>query len=256
MVKQNNSSGKYTYCIIRCAEPRQFTNLGIGERSDIVYTVHFNNLAAVVSDSPTNEYEQTRRNMMAHTRVLEEVMQDYTILPVRFGTVASSLEAIEEQLLKRRFGELVGLLSEMKGRIELGLKAFWYEGIIYEEIVKENRSIQRLRDSLIDRQPEETYYERIHLGKIIESAMWEKRDKDAERILNRLRPLVIRSRANKVITDHMVLNAAFLVEQDSEAEFDQKVQQLDIEMGDRLMFKYVGPVPPYNFVDITIHWDE
>ncbi|MBU1661043.1 MAG: GvpL/GvpF family gas vesicle protein, partial [Chloroflexi bacterium] len=233
-----------------------FTNLGIGERGDIVHTIHFNNLAAVVSDSPIIEYDSSRRNMMAHTLVLEEVMKEFTILPVRFGTVATGEKAIREQVLKRRYGELVGLLAEMKGRIELGLKAFWYEGIIFEEIIKENPPIRRLRDSLMGRSVEESYYDRIRLGELIEKAMWEKRDEDAERILPRLRPLVYQARANKVITDRMVLNAAFLLEQKREAEFDQAVQQLGTEMGDRMMFKYVGPVPPYNFVNITISWDD
>jgi len=53
----------------------------------------------------------------------------------------------------------------------------------------------------------------------------------------------------------MVLNAAFLVERVHEPEFDQAVQKLDAEMGKRLIFKYVGSAPPYNFVNILIHWD-
>jgi hypothetical protein len=91
---------------------------------------------------------------------------------------------------------------------------------------------------------------------MIEAALSKKRDEDAEKILERLRPLVYKSRVNKVITDKMVLNAAFLVNHEHEAEFDQAMQSLDAEMGKRLMFKYVGPVPPYNFVNITIHWDK
>ena len=53
----------------------------------------------------------------------------------------------------------------------------------------------------------------------------------------------------------MVLNAAFLVEKANEAACDQAVQALDAEMGKRMMFKYVGPVPPYNFVNIVVQWD-
>jgi hypothetical protein len=256
MPEAKNETGKYIYCIIRSAEPRQFSTLGIGERGDIVHTVHFMNLAAVVSDSSVIEYDSSRRNMMAHTLVLEEVMRDFTILPVRFCTIAPNAQAIEEQVLKRRFGELNGILNEMEGRAEMGLKAFWYEGIIFEEIVKENPPIQRLRDRLMGRPPEETYYERIRLGEMIESTMWKKRDEDAEKILACLRPLVCKTQVNKVITDRMVLNAAFLIEQEQEAEFDQAVRQLDAKMASRLMFKYVGPVPPYNFVNIVVHWDE
>jgi hypothetical protein len=248
--------GKYMYCIIRSPEPCQFTTLGIGERGDIVHTVHFMDLAAVVSDSPVIEYESSRRNMMAHTLVLEEVMQDFTILPVRFGTVAPSPEAIQEKVLKRRYGELNGLLNEMEGRVELGLKAFWYEEIIFREIVEENPALRRLRDGLMGRPAEETYYERIRLGEMIENAMWKKRDEDAEKILVPLRPLVYKTQANKVIMDRMVLNAAFLVDEARQAEFDETVERLDKEMEERLIFKYVGPVPPYNFVNIIVHWED
>jgi hypothetical protein len=256
MPEPETAIGKYVYCIIRCSEPIQFTTLGIGERGDTVHTIHFEDMAAVVSDSPAIEYESSRRNMMAHTLVLEEVMRDFTILPVRFSTIAPSVEAIQEKLLKRRFGEFHGLLQEMEGRVELGLKAFWYEDIIFNEIVEESPPIRRLRDSLMGRPSEETYYERIRLGEMVEAAMWKKRDEDAEKILTPLRPLVYETRVNKVITDRMVLNAAFLVDEARQAEFDAAVDKLDEEMGKRLIFKYAGPVPPYNFVNIVVHWED
>jgi hypothetical protein len=90
---------------------------------------------------------------------------------------------------------------------------------------------------------------------MIEAAMEKKRDEDSEKILEKLRPLVYKSRGNKVITDKMVLNAAFLVDRLREPEFDQAMLILDAEMQKRVMFKYVGPVPPYNFVNLVIHWD-
>lgn len=248
------SEGKYVYCLIRSEEPREFTTLGIGERGDIVHTVNFMDLAAVVSNSPVKEYESTRRNMMAHTRVLEEVMKEVTILPVRFGTVAPSEEDVPK-LLKRRLGEFHGLLNEMEGKVELGLKALWYEGVIFDEIVKENTAIRRLRDALMGRPPGETYYDRIRLGEMVEAAMWKKRDEDAEKTLILLLPIVRQTRANKIISDRMILNAAFLVDKEREAEFDQAVEKLDQEMGHRIIFKYVGPVPPYNFVNIVVTWE-
>jgi hypothetical protein len=256
MPKSESSAGKYIYCITRSSEPRQFMTPGIGEQGDIVYTISFRNIAAVISDSPAADYESSRRNLMAHTLVLEEVMREFVILPVRFGTVAPDEETIREKVLKRRYGELIGLLNEMKDQVELGLKAFWYEDIIFHEIVEETPSIRALRDSLTGRTPEETYYERIRLGEMIESVMWDKRLEDSEKILSQLRPLAYKIRANKVITDRMILNAAFLVERDRQAAFDEAVKKIDEDMGKRLALKYVGPVPPYNFVDIVVQWDE
>jgi hypothetical protein len=248
--------GKYLYCIIRSEEPVRFGTLGIGEKGDVVHTVEYMGLAAVVSDSPVVTYEGSRREMMVHTLVLEEVMGSHAILPVRFGTVAPSADAVREKLLKRRFGELNGLFTEVEHRVELGLKAFWYEEVVFKEIVAENPPIRTLRDSLVGRRQEETYYDRIRLGELIESAMWNKRTEDSEAILSRLRPLAITTVSNKVITDRMVLNAAFLVEDASQPRFDETVKALDAEMTKRLVFKYVGPVPPYNFVNIVVSWED
>lgn len=256
MPETETALGKYMYCIIRSEEPIQFTTLGIGERGDIVHTVNYMNLAAVVSDSPVMLYEGSRRDMMAHTRVLEEVMRDYTILPVRFGTVAPNSETLREKVLKRRFGGLINLFDEVENRVELGVKAFWYEEAIFQEIVAENEAVRALRDNLLGRPLEETYYNRIRLGEMIESIMWQKRAQDSERILSRLRSLSYKTVINKVITDRMVLNAAFLVHREQQLPFDEGVKALDEEMGKRLIFKYVGPVPPYNFVNIVVNWNE
>ena len=120
----------------------------------------------MVSDSPVIEYESNRRNMMAHTSVLEEVMREYTILPVRFSTVASSSEAIQEKVLKRRGQEIDGLLQKMEGRKELGLKAFWQEAAVFQEVVAENPPIRELRDRLAGVPAQKSYYDRAHHGEL------------------------------------------------------------------------------------------
>ena len=256
MPGKDNDTYKYMYCIIRCPEARQFSNLGIGERGDIVHTVNYEDLAAVVSDSPDIEYDNSRRNMMAHTVVLEEVMREYALLPVRFGTLAPSEEAVRERILRRRYGEFLGLLGNMTGLVELGLKVFWYEDKVFGEIIDENAAIRNLRDKLAHRRPEEGYYDRIHLGEMIEQAMWNKRDADTEKLLAQLSPLVSEYKANKVVSDRMVCNLAFLLAAERQPEFDALIHQLDEASNDRLIFKYVGPVPPYNFVNIVIHLNE
>ena len=249
-------AGRYVYGIVRGREHPRFEARAIGDEGSDVYTVHEGDLAAVVSDSSSTEYESSRRNMMAHTVVLEEVMRNFTLLPVRFSTVAADVDAIKEKLLRRRAVELRTLLADMESRVEVGLKAFWREGVVFREIVDENAAIRRLRDSLEGRSIDETHYDRIRLGELVDEAMWKKRDSDAERILSSLRSIAVRSRGHKVVTDRMVLNAAFLVDHSRQEAFDAAVTALDESSGDRMVFKYVGPVPPYNFVNIVVHWDQ
>ncbi|MCG8346597.1 MAG: GvpL/GvpF family gas vesicle protein [Chloroflexales bacterium] len=244
--------GKYLYCIMRSLTPRQFISPGIGGPTDIVHTVQFKDLAAVISNAPVEEYDANRRNMMAHTKVLEEAMLESTVLPMRFGTVAQNAEVIQEQILQQRYHELDDLLHQLDGQIELGLKAFWREDIVFREIVAENQPIRQLNEKLAGRSPEQTYYERIQLGKLVEEALNAKRNTDTALILERLRPLAREVKINPVFTEKMALNAAFLIAREQEASFDQAVQGLDAELGSRMLFKYVGAMPPYDFVDLTI----
>ena len=256
MPEPRDSEGKYlyVYCVIRCEEQPEFTSLGMGERGDAVYTVHQGDLAAVVSDSPSDAFEARRRNMMAHTAVLEEVMNSFTILPLRFSTVAPDAELVRDKLLGERRDELLSLWRKMDGRVELGLKAFWHEDTLFQGIVDENPQIRSLRDSLAGRPAEASHAERMKLGELVEAAMKQRRQRDSELILTRLRPLARDVAINDNYGERMVLNAAFLVDKDAEPRVDEAVQQLDTELGQRLMFKYVGSAPPYNFVKLVMHW--
>ena len=256
MPEPRDSEGKYlyVYCVIRCEEQPEFTSLGMGERGDAVYTVHQGDLAAVVSDSPSDSFEARRRNMMAHTAVLEEVMNSFTILPLRFSTVAPDAELVRDKLLGERRDELLSLWRKMDGRVELGLKAFWHEDTLFQGIVDENPQIRSLRDSLAGRPAEASHAERMKLGELVEAAMKQRRQRDSELILSRVRPLAHDVAINDNYGERMVLNAAFLVDKDAEPRVDEAVQQLDTELGQRLMFKYVGSAPPYNFVKLVMHW--
>ena len=250
------ATGQYVYCIIRCPQHRQLRAAGLGGRDDVVHTLHFRDLAAVVSDSPQDRYQQTRQNMLGHTVVLEEVMGALPLLPVRFGTVAPNAEAVTERLLKQRYEEFGRLLGEMDGMVELGLKALWREEVLFEEIVEANPDIRHLRDSLSGRPAPATHFGRMRLGEMVENAINAKRYADAQALLARLKPLAEQSRENALIGDRMVLNGAFLVPAEREAAFDHAIEQIDAEMGARMILKYVGPTPPYNFVNITVTWGQ
>src|SRR5947207_14358719 len=82
---ETTAEGKYVYCIIETDEARSFGPMGIGGRGDDVYTVHYNGLAGVVSDTPIVVYDPTRENRLAHHQVNETVMRELTVLPLACG---------------------------------------------------------------------------------------------------------------------------------------------------------------------------
>ena len=263
MTREQNKEAKYLYCIIKCGEERSFNGASaIGGRGDGIHTVVFGDLACVVSDSPDMKYDSTRANMMAHETVIEQVMREFTVLPVRFGTVTrkdsgSPVEDIRHKLLESRLKEFLSLHGEMSWRVELGLKALWRdEKAIYQEIVAEHGELRKLRDSVEDKSPEATHFDRLRLGEMVKKALDRKREKEAKKLVAHLRPVAAQTQENRIIMDRMVLNAAFLVSKDREGECDEIVKRLDEELGERMVFKYTGPNPPFNFCEIVVNWEE
>lgn len=255
-----SQGGKYLYCIIPCSEERTFEDvLPIGNANGRVHTVWRDGLAVVVSESPDTKYESSRSNMMAHERVQERVMNDYPLLPIRFGTVAASGSPVQDigKLLEKRSQEFARLLESLDGKVELGLKALWREEkAIYEEILVENAAIRRLRNSLARRPPAALRLEALPLGEMVKNALERKKREEAQALLAPLLRVAKNVRQNDIILDRMILNAAFLLEESRQEEMDQAVSNLDDQMGRRLTLKYTGPNPPWNFVEIVVNWEE
>jgi len=137
--------GQYVYCIIGTGEARNFGPIGIGGRGDPVTTITYRDLGAVVSSIPMTKYVVSKETMISHEKVIEAVMKDHTLLPVRYYTIAPNAEEIRS-LLRRRYLEFRKLLRELDNKVELGLKTFWRDmDAISQEMAKEDGEIRALR---------------------------------------------------------------------------------------------------------------
>lgn len=243
--------GKYIYCIIALDEPKTFGPLGIGGRGDELYSICFNDIAAVVSNSPIRKYPISSENAFAHEKAVEEVMKNYTVLPVRFATLTEDEEMVKT-ILEKEYDRFKELLNEIKDKKELGLKAMFKEEVIYKEILEKYVEIKKLKEAIAAKPPAKTYYQRMEIGKMVESALEKEKEIYKEDILSALSPLAIETKTNNTYGERMIINAAFLVENEREGEFDQKIKELDAKYGDKVKFKYVGTLPPFNFVNLVI----
>jgi hypothetical protein len=243
--------GKYVYCITRQEKPRDFGTIGIGEGANRVYTVHYRDLAAVVSVTPIVIYDPTRENVLANEFVNETVMREWTVIPMSFGTVFRSEEDVCE-LLRSTYQAFSDVLDKMRDKIEFGLKVLWDRERVIASLERDNDEIRRLKDEIDRNAQSSTYFARMQLGRLIEGALEEMSSRYVGDIHDSLKPVAVASRSNKPIGDLMILNAAFLVERSQEASFDEKVKEISRKYEDILRFKYSGPWPPYNFVNIKL----
>jgi len=241
--------GKYVYCIIQASEPLRFGPLGIGSDPADVHTINFKDIAAVVSDTPIEVHDPTRENVLAHERVNETVMRKHTVIPMSFGTVFKTRDDIME-LLRSAYEAFRDVLMKMQDKLEFGLKVLWDREVMVREIESQDEDVRRLKQE-ISAQKGSTYFARMQYGRLVDAALQAHSEKYVAEIFETLRDVAVASRANKPIGDKMIMNAAFLVSRDKETAFDARVKEIGARF-DKLTFKYTGPWPPYNFVNIRL----
>jgi hypothetical protein len=248
--------GKYIYCIIETKQERNFGPVGIGGRGDEVLTIGYDDLGTVVSNYPLTKITANRENMLTHQKVIENVMKEFDgVLPVRFGTIASGADEVRN-LLDRRCREFKTALRDMGHKVELGVKGIWKNmDAIFSEIVKGNEAIKNLKRALAKGNNGDMQA-KMGLGRMVKKALDEKKGKQAEEIIDRLRRTSYEHRLNDTIGDEMFMNAAFLVDKGREKEFDNIMDDLSDEHKDRVRFMYAGPLPVFNFVNIVIYPEE
>ena len=260
--------GKYIYCIIGTKQERNFGPIGIGSRGDEVLTIGYDELSMVVSNHPITKFVVNRENLLAHERVIEEVMKEFdSVLPVRFGTIASSADEIRN-LLDRRYREFKNALRDADHKVELGVKGVWKNmDVIFKEVVDENKAIKVLKEEIQGDSEKKNIHPhtkdfgvgvkaKMEVGKMVENALEKKKEKEAQSIVDALRRTSSDYKLNKTVGDEMFVNSAFLVDKGREKEFDNIMDDLGEEHKDRVKFMYTGPLPVFNFVNIVIYSEE
>jgi hypothetical protein len=249
--ESGKQEGRYVYGIISANSAVSFGKIGIGGMGERVYAVTHGDISAVVSKTAVFIFDPTRENALAHEHVIETVMKQHTVIPMSFGTVFRTDDDIRE-VLKSIYPSLKDVLKQMEGKVEFGLKVTWDREQVIEELKNEHDDIHRFHQEITRKHLQSTYLARMQLGRMIDKAMAERSAQYVREIYEGLRDACVASRDNKPIGDKMILNAAFLIQRDRERLFDAAVNRIARKFGSRLNFKYTGPWPPYNFVNIRL----
>ena len=175
---------------------------------------------------------------------------------MRCCTIASNTDEIRSLLLKR-YREFKNALKDMDHKVELGVKGIWKDmESIFGEIAEENKEIKKIKSRLKGGTKPKDVQTKIGLGKLVEAALKDKKNEEAQKIVDALRVASFDYKLNNTMADEMFINASFFVSKGREKEFDNIMEEVSEMYKDRVKFLYVGPLPPYNFVNITIYQEE
>ena len=245
----------YVYGLIRAEDHHPLAVRAVGDSEQPVNIIGSGNVAALVSTIDLPEIMPTRRHMLAHTKVLEAAMANGPVLPMRFGIIVPSPAALLRVLGSRR-RELRERLDQIDGRIEVALKASWNEQFMWRQLAADHPNLAVSGRAMMGRGEQQTYYDRIELGRAIGAALDEKRAAARQQLLQTVTPFAVQVKELAPIDDAMFAHLALLVEKKAEPALYQTVEALERSNDSGLKFRYVAPIPPYNFVAVTLDCDQ
>lgn len=227
-----------------------------GRQDRDVRTVSDERLAVIVSDVDADT-PAGRKDLLAHAHVLEWYVERATVVPMRFGMALPDEDAVRQQLLSEERDELESMLGWFEGLVQVTVQAFHHEEPVLREVMRRHPELLRLRDEL--RSFPELQDKQVRLGQAVADALAELEEEDRGMILDRLAPLARAVADNEASSAHEVVHAAFLVERGDRAAFDEAVGALRRDHEATLRIRYVGPQPPYSFLDAVrngeLVWD-
>jgi uncharacterized protein YebE (UPF0316 family) len=219
---------------------------GVGDRD--VTLVRDGELAALVSEVELLGPLGTTEDLQAHKEILDSVAVGAPVLPLRFGAVVASEDAVVSELLEPYRDEFAAKLDEFEGRTEYVVKGQYGESAILEEILSENSEAAQLREQIHGQDADATREERIRLGEIISNAVAAKREEDTQRLLSALEDHAVTSVVRDPTDELEAVNVAFLVDEDKADDLDQEVEDLGADWEGRVELRVLGPMAPYDFV--------
>lgn len=210
--------------------------------------------AVIASHHPGGEILQTRRRMLAHTRVLEAAMSAVPVLPMRFGLVGGT-EAEVAGLVAAHEHEIEAQLARIAGRVEIGLRVSFPREAALSALLSDHGELIAERDRL-QRRGADAHFERIELGRRVAEVLDRRRTDAQAALAARVAPLCERHVLRPPEEDVEVLRAECLVAREDEPGFAEAIAreaaQSAFAPGAEPLIRLVGPVPPFHFVDLSL----
>ena len=214
-------------------------------------------LAAIAGEVPLAEFDEhvlperlndrtwVEEKARAHEDVLRAFVDVAPVAPLRFGTIYRDVDDVR-RLLDTRGESFAATLERVRGRVELGVKA-WVDRPRSGRAVAGGEApaaagggrayLERRRSELAAARDAS-----VRAAEVARAAHERLLAVAADGVVNRPQPRELTGRR-----DDMLLNAAYLVERDDTA-LVAEVERLAAEHADAgVTFEVTGPWPPYNF---------
>lgn len=250
---------KYIYGVISTSRSVTLGQSLLSSSPEAVYTIVHRDLAGVVSNYSRGDFASLSKEdklhcLMTHQEVIERVMKEYTILPVKFGTLVEGEDEIR-RILEQGYKKFAQTLNQMDDLVEIEVAATWDLKKVLEEIGNAVE-IRQLKHSMAGKSASEILEMQINAGKLVKESLDRRREGYRGQMMQSLAGVALDIQPNALVADEMVMNVAFLIRKEKQEDFDSRVKRVDEAFNDQINFRVIGPLPPYSFSTVEIRRPE
>ena len=264
-------TGKYIYGVINSGRQEIFElddienledlypfadNTNVFEKSRHAYTISYEDISAVVVDSPIIEYSHLPKDtlgkmLVRHQQVIEKIMSRYCVIPMRLGTFAGNNDEVRK-ILAKGHETIKNIFEKSKNSIEIDVAVTTNDFKSFLQEVSQEEEIKLFKESLLTKPGGVTIDDQIKIGVLVKKHLDAKKEKLSSAIQSALGKTAQAVKSHDVMDDKMVLNCAFLLDINNQNELMQKIEHLNDEFQNKLDFRCIGPLPPYSFYTLEV----
>ena len=225
---------------------------GLGSLAAVVCPVSLEDFSGPEAEARLQDTAWLMPRIRRHEQVVEQAMALSPVLPLRFGTIFSSLETLGKQV-QPHWGAIEAFLDQAAGREEWAVKAYWDKAQTLKRLSRERQEQEAER--LAAMKPGQRYFEEKKLAAASQRELGRWLARALEPVAQALAQHAAESLARGLVNlpsregEHeMAANWAFWVPRESVAAFQAQVQKSQAAHSTQgLLVECSGPWPPYSF---------
>jgi len=218
-----------------------------------LYAVSIDEISAVVSDIKRADFIADKKNAIEYAGVIENMAQQFTLLPMRFGSIMNSTEIISN-MLEKNYSGFQKNLQKVENKSEFGLKIFCDTGKLKAELNLKSEETSETSQNPVTENKNSVFKEYITQklkAHRLEETLMGYIDSVIAEFNGFLIELNAEKKIKKMTTATTIIDAVFLIEKDKKAELVRAIEDMQGKYSE-LNFILTGPWPPYSFVDVTL----
>lgn len=220
---------------------------GVGEHPGLLRDVRFGGLAALISDVDLSGQLGSPGDLRTYREILDATATEVPVVPLRFGTVLISEDAVARELLAAYHDEFAAALERLEGRAEFQVTGRYARDAVISEVVSQKTHARRLREVIEDKNPDTARPARIEFDRLMNEVITAWRAHDTRTLRHVMERLCVASVARHLADDLDAVHVAFLIGADSEREAEQAIKALARKWDGRIDLKLTGPMAAYDF---------